>query len=186
MNMGRGRFSEHDNEYDSEDFADFGEISTPMKWLIALGAIGVSAWYFMSRASAQDATAATANLELSVTFLGTRAPGSEKLKAIGRLLKGIMGNEKFTLASGTVIDGCPMAPKNVEIVKREAPVSHSIEGRDARVVLWRVHADFGADFDSENPYLRDEVSACIFKILQNVASVESVPIVGFRGKRVAQ
>jgi hypothetical protein len=186
MNMGRGRFSEHDNEYDSEDFADFGEISTPMKWLIALGAIGVSAWYFMSRASAQETDQAP-NLELSLTFLGTKAPGSDRLRAIGRLLKGIMGNEKFTRSNGSVIDGCPMAPKNVMIVKREAPVSFKLEdGRDTRVVLWRVHADFGADFDSENPYLRDEASACIFKILSTIASNKSVPIFGFRGKRVAQ
>lgn len=184
-----GRFAEHD--YDAEDFAQFEEISTPMKWLLGLGVVGGVLWYFMGRGEAQDAVnGETPNLELSVTFKGNSAPDSDKLRKIGRLLKGIMGNEKFTLADGkTVIDGCPTAPKNVKIIKREAPVSHKLEdGTMTRVVLYRVHADFGADFNpaAENQYLRDEASACIFGILSTVGSRRSIPIIGFRGKRVGQ
>jgi hypothetical protein len=172
-------------KHKSKDFADFAEFSTPMKWLFGLGAIGAGLFWWMNKASAEAPSGETPNLELAVTFKGKSAPGSDKLKAIGRLLKGIMGNDKFKLSSGAVIDGCPTAPGDVSIIHRDAPKDVTLSTGPGRFVVYKVHAKFGGEFDKDHPFLRDEVSDCIFKILQTVASGGKVEIVGFRGVRIA-
>jgi hypothetical protein len=182
MNM--SKWGEYEDEAD--DFGDFGEVSTPMKWLLGLGVLGGALYWWMNKASAQDADAAgqTENLQLIVTWRGIKAPSDKKLQMIGRLFKGIMGNEKFTLSNGTVIDGCPGAPKNVSIIKRDGPKSIDLSGNPGRYVVYHVNATFGGDFNPETPYLRDEVADCIFKIVK--AAEGDIKVAGVKGIRVAQ